>query len=44
MSGSGPRKWEFDMDSCPSGETEAEAWTCGPGCAADEEKGQSLGH
>lgn len=41
MSSPGPEKWEFSMAFCPGRESESEAWTCGPGCAAGEGKGKA---
>lgn len=34
------RTWQFGTDFCPGGETEAEAWTCGLGCAAGKGEGE----
>lgn len=41
MSSPEPGKWDFSMDFCPGRETESEAWTCGPGCAAGEGNGKA---
>lgn len=43
MSGPGPRAWEFSLDFYPAGETEAEPWACGQGCAVGEGKREKPG-